>query len=98
VLNLLKLLNNMSYPKEATDVLVVYNHSNDHTAEAISKNYPPVTLIVNSTNLGGTGGFNTGLRWAFEQHESTYKYYWLLDNESRKWTLIRNTHSCSHGR
>ena len=63
------------------DILVVDNHSNDHTAEAITQLYPHIHLIVNSENLGGTGGFNTGLKWAFGQPESRYKYYWLLDND-----------------
>ena len=81
VLDLLESLNNIIYPKEAIDILVVDNHSNDQTAEAILENYPHVNLIVNSTNLGGTGGFNTGLKWAFEQPEVSYKYYWLLDND-----------------
>ncbi|HDR52796.1 MAG TPA: glycosyltransferase family 2 protein, partial [Mariniphaga anaerophila] len=38
-------------------------------------------VIENSENLGGTGGFNTGLRYAFAQPEGKYDYLWLLDND-----------------
>jgi len=81
VLNLLKSLDNITYPNQAMDLLVVDNHSKDGTAEAISKFYPRVKLIVNSTNLGGTGGFNTGLKYAFDMPEGVYDYIWLLDND-----------------
>ena len=38
-------------------------------------------MIENSENLGGTGGFNTGLAFAFEQTQERYDYLWLLDND-----------------
>jgi GT2 family glycosyltransferase len=81
IINLLASLAELCYPKEAIDVLVVDNASSDGTANAINERYPHVHLICNPENLGGTGGFNTGLQWAFEQPEGRYNYIWLLDND-----------------
>jgi len=36
-------------------------------------------FIAKTINDGGSGGFNTGLSYAFEQEG--YDYYWLLDND-----------------
>ena len=81
VLNLLNSLTDLCYPKEALDVLVVDNASSDGTDKAISASYPHVHLICNTENLGGSGGFNTGFKWAFGQPASRYQYLWLLDND-----------------
>lgn len=81
VLDLLNSLRNLDYPSTAIDTVVVDNASNDGTAEAIRTQFPQVNLICNPENIGGTGGFNTGLKWAFEQPEGKYKYLWLLDND-----------------
>jgi GT2 family glycosyltransferase len=81
VLNLLDSLNTLHYPRTAVDIVVIDNASNDGTAEAIKKTYPDIHVICNSENLGGTGGFNTGLQWAYQQADNRYKYLWLLDND-----------------
>jgi len=45
------------------DIYVVDNASQDDSVEMIQKQYGnKVNLIVNKENLGGSGGFNTGLR------------------------------------
>jgi GT2 family glycosyltransferase len=81
VLNLLDSVSELYYPKDSLEVLVVDNGSSDGTAKAIAAYYPHVHLLYNLNNLGGTGGFNTGLQWAFEQPEGRYSYFWLLDND-----------------
>jgi len=81
VLALLRSLEGLVYPIDKLDVLVVDNASNDGTAEAIRSGFEHVKLLVNSENLGGCGGFNTGLAWAYEQDERSYDYLWLLDND-----------------
>jgi GT2 family glycosyltransferase len=81
VLELLASLATLAYPIDALDILVVDNASQDGTKEAIEAAYPQVNLIYNQENLGGTGGFNTGLQWAFEQDDERYQYLWLLDND-----------------
>jgi hypothetical protein len=59
---------------------VVDNASTDGSVEAIQKAYPnEVTLLINSENLGGSGGFNTGLKMAFEEG---YPYLMCVDNDA----------------
>lgn len=62
------------------DIYVVDNASTDGSPEAIRKTYgEQVTLLVNQENLGGSGGFNTGLRVAFEKG---YPYLMCIDNDA----------------
>ena len=77
VLRLLEALRHIDYNNY--DVVVVDNASTDGSAEAIREKFPEVLLIQNKENLGGTGGFNTGMRYALKKGE--YKYIWLLDND-----------------
>ncbi len=81
VLRLLSSLREMDYPGAAYDLLVVDNASDDGTVDALASAFPGIRLICNSDNLGGSGGFNTGLQWAFDQPIDTYDYLWLLDND-----------------
>ncbi|MBF0228854.1 MAG: glycosyltransferase family 2 protein [Desulfamplus sp.] len=81
VLNLLKSIETLIYEKENLDILLIDNASTDNTVSRVSKEYPKVKLICNKENLGGTGGFNTGLKWASEQPDGKYDYLWLLDND-----------------
>lgn len=61
------------------DLYVVDNASTDGSAEAIEKAYgEKVILLRNKENLGGSGGFNAGMRTALERG---YKYIYLLDND-----------------
>ncbi|AUI67439.1 glycosyltransferase family 2 protein [Beggiatoa leptomitoformis] len=81
VLDLLASLTQQNYPTVFIDIVVVDNASQDNTVAEIKATYPQVHLICNSENVGGTGGFNTGLRWAYEQPDGHYDYLWLLDND-----------------
>lgn len=61
------------------DVYVVDNASTDGSADAVEAAYGDrVILIRNTENLGGSGGFNTGLRAARQQG---YPYYMCVDND-----------------
>ena len=61
------------------DIYVVDNASTDGSASEIEVSYPhDVEMIINKENLGGSGGFNTGLQRAFDEG---YKYILLLDND-----------------
>ena len=81
VLDLLATIGTLDYPTYALDILVVDNASTDGTVEALNATYPDINLICTHENIGGTGGFNAGLQWAFEQPPEHYKYIWLLDND-----------------
>ncbi len=78
VINLLSSLQTIEY--ENYELIVIDNASSDDSVEAIKKEYLNLKLIVNKENLGGTGGFNTGIKYALDQH--TYDYIWLLDNDA----------------
>ena len=61
------------------DLMVVDNASTDGSVEQIRRIYGDmVKLFVNKENLGGSGGFNTGIRYALEKG---YEYVWCLDND-----------------
>ena len=78
VLNLLNSLRRINY--DNYEITVVDNASGDGSVEAIKEQFTDINLIVNFNNLGGTGGFNTGIRYALEK--GGYKYIWLLDNDA----------------
>ncbi|WP_298269255.1 glycosyltransferase family 2 protein [Geobacter sp.] len=87
VLNLLDALTTLEYPK--LDVIVVDNASTDGTADAVRAHPSKVYLIENRENIGGTGGFNTGIRYALDN--CCPHYVWLLDNDARiSPTTLRN--------
>ncbi len=61
------------------DVYVVDNASTDDSVKLIREYFEGrVTLIVNEENLGGSGGFNTGLREAL-RHD--HEYLMCVDND-----------------
>lgn len=62
------------------DILVIDNASTDDSVKAIKEQFPEIDLTVNPENLGGTGGFNSGMRRALEK--AGYEYLWLLDNDA----------------
>ncbi len=79
IVKLLQSLQNISYDNH--EIIVVDNASTDGSVEAIKRRFPEVTLLVNKENLGGTGGFNTGMRYALLE-KTDCKYIWLLDNDA----------------
>jgi len=76
-LKLLNALGNLEYNNN--DIIVVDNASDDGSVDAVRAQYPEIELLVNPENLGGTGGFNSGIRHALKKNG--YKYIWLLDND-----------------
>lgn len=81
VINLLNSLSAINFPRSQLDILVIDNASTDGTTDALEAQFDDIQIIRNTENLGGTGGFNTGLAWAFEQADFSYDYLWLLDND-----------------
>lgn len=75
---LLRSLSNIDYKNH--DIIVVDNASTDGSQELLKSSFPSVHLIANESNIGGAGGFNTGMRYALEK--GIYKYVWLLDNDA----------------
>jgi hypothetical protein len=62
------------------NIVVVDNASTDDSVPAIKAHPLEIILIENEENLGGTGGFNTGIRYSLENLEQDY--IWLLDNDA----------------
>ncbi len=60
-------------------VLVVDNASSDGSVEAISREFPDVSIVVNSTNLRFAGGNNAGIRVAMERGA---EYVVCLNNDT----------------
>ncbi len=77
--DLLECLASLTKVPEPFDLVVVDNASSDGTAEAVRTRFPEVTLLVNDQNLGGAGGFNTGLHYLLARPQ--YRHAWLLDND-----------------
>lgn len=63
------------------DIFVVDNASVDASVKALQENFgTKINLLVNEENLGGSGGFNTGLREVLKQD---YEYLMCVDNDVR---------------
>jgi len=77
--HLLADLRELNYPNNR--VVVIDNASTDGSAESVAAHFSSVRLVRNPENLGGSGGFNTGMRLALE--EGNCSYVWLLDNDVR---------------
>lgn len=62
------------------DIYVVDNASTDGSVEALRQAYgKKITILTNRENLGGTGGFNTGLRVV---RDKGYDYFMCLDDDA----------------
>ncbi|MCI8373324.1 MAG: glycosyltransferase family 2 protein [Lachnospiraceae bacterium] len=60
-------------------IYVVDNASTDHSVSEIQKRYgSQLQLLINSENLGGSGGFNRGIRAALK---AGHPYIMCLDND-----------------
>ena len=62
------------------DILIVDNASTDGTKEFISKELKikKVHYVNTGSNLGGAGGFNFGMR---EAYNMGYDYFWIMDDD-----------------
>ncbi|MFT8351720.1 glycosyltransferase family 2 protein, partial [Clostridium saccharoperbutylacetonicum] len=61
------------------DIYVVDNASTDDSVVCIKKQFSDkVKLIINKENKGGSGGFNTGIKYVLGKE---YEYVYLLDND-----------------
>ena len=63
------------------DIIVVNNGSTDRTEQMLAPRIAGNDVLYYNTgrNLGGAGGFNYGIRKAYE---AGYGYYWLMDDDT----------------
>lgn len=63
------------------DIYMVDNASTDGSVEAVRAKFgEQVNILANTENLGGSGGFNTGLRVVLEKG---YDYFMCLDDDAQ---------------
>ncbi len=77
VLDLLNDLKSIEYTNHK--VFLVDNASSDGSVEAVQESFPEVNILPQEENLGGTGGFNLGMKHVLDA--SGFDYIWLLDND-----------------
>lgn len=73
----LQSIRGINYPNYET--ILVDNGSRDGSQEIIKKDFPGVTLIQNSSNLGFAGGMNVGIKEAFKNRA---EYVFILNNDT----------------
>jgi GT2 family glycosyltransferase len=66
------------YPR--LDVILVDNHSQDGTVEAVSTKFPEVQVIASPENLGYASGNNLGMQTAMERG---CEVFFLVNNDTR---------------
>ena len=76
VVNLIKSLQQQD--SQFFDILVVDNSSTDDSIPHLKGVFPLINYLQNSENLGGSGGFNAGLKYCLKHN---YKYFILLDSD-----------------
>ena len=60
-------------------VIVIDNHSDDHTPQVLAAaTVPHLQVVRNDVNVGGAGGFHRGVRLAYEQG---FDRIWLMDDD-----------------
>lgn len=76
-LDCLASLEKLTYPM--VEVIVVDNASRYNQAENIEQNFPEITVLKQSENLGFCGGCNVGIKYAMENGAD---YVMLLNNDT----------------
>jgi GT2 family glycosyltransferase len=78
VLECLKSLVKVNYPKDKFRIVVVDNGSSDGSQAAISSAYPDVLLIKNKKNKGYVRAINQGIEHGLAQN---VEYVWICNND-----------------
>lgn len=64
-------------------IFVINNHSTDGTEaylETLTKEHSNLFVKNLTKNVGGAGGFNAGMKFAYQEHD--YDFYWLMDDDT----------------
>ncbi|WP_157954077.1 glycosyltransferase family 2 protein [Microbulbifer sp. A4B17] len=87
LLDQLRLLMHLDYPKESYGITIVNNCSNDDTASAVDEfiahnedSKISIRALNLPENIGGSGGFSKGIGAAISQNSADY--IWLLDDDA----------------
>lgn len=74
----------LSQDKKVDKIIIVDNNSNDYhknlVKEIVSKNNDRIDLVELDDNLGGAGGFESGMKYAKENYNPDW--YWIMDDDA----------------
>ena len=81
---LLECIDALKHSAQSVDILIIDNASTDNTAARVGAfvNDKDIRYFNTGKNIGGAGGFNYGIRKAYELG---YSYFWLMDDD----TIVR---------
>ncbi len=79
LLNQMKIIN---YPADKLKIFVVDNASTDGTDILLEQEFPEVTVLKNSENLGGSGGFNRFFTHLAGMDKEVPPFGWLIDDDA----------------
>ena len=68
----------LSQEKPADQIVIVDNASSDGTPAMLAEKFPSIPVLRLNANTGGAGGFNAGMRWAYERG---FEWMWLMDDD-----------------
>lgn len=71
----LKSINNLNYPKNKLETIIVDNHSTDSSTDKIKKQFPKVKLLIQKENLGFAKGINIAIK------RSKGKYLFITNDD-----------------
>ena len=68
----------LAQTRPVDEVVVLDNNSGDGTADMVAREFPQVTLLALSENLGAAGGYATAIKAA---HDRGHAWMWLLGDD-----------------
>jgi len=72
-------LEDIKYPRENYQILVVDNNSTDNSIELIKNNWPEIKIIKNQKNIGFAAGNNIGMQYGIDNN---FDYIYLLNQDT----------------
>lgn len=68
----------LNQTRSLDEIIVLDNASKDGTSTFVGEQFPQVTYIKLSKNIGGAGGFHEGIKIAYEK---SYDWIWVMDDD-----------------
>lgn len=84
----------LSLENQLNNIVIINNNSNDGTKEYLNSLNNSLFIIKNlKINLGGAGGFNHGIKVAFDETDADF--FWIMDDDTipQNNTLINLMHA-----